>query len=715
MVDGKRPATQDLAAGAITGAITALVCVFAYRKNPYFFYWDDAQNYFMPLFVTIGHELRAGHWPMLLPQSWFMNNAVAEYQAGLQNPVLAAMQVLMSSCRDLRFATLLLAGSHLTLLSVASYALARRVGANRSWSMAAGVAIAGQPFLLYWLASAWWSGMLSEPWLVITLVGLVGEPRRLSNQLIILAGTYLTFSTGWMHADLALVAAVLVVFASYLARGDVKSALLVAASSATGVALCLPVLVVVASAAKGATRDVSFGNTGILTTDLNTLFTSFLPFHHVQTLWIAGLSRLAAPVGYVAWFVLPALAVWQWSDLKEASFRLRVVCAWTVIYGVMVLGPEMSGPSRWPIRYLPVFAIALAVLAAAILSQASQRLPNRRRFALMALTLALYLSWSAQPSGKELVRNLVAALVGWLVAEKWVTLKYAGPWLPTAMTVAVLVTIVWVNPSNPNLPSRGPAATVEEAQSTGHLGVPPTADTSVLYLTNYADADRLGLVALPWGASAFLVPEARVINGYTPLAPIGLSRLLCLDNWTSSCLEIFDRLFARDPDTGQTWADELRVSRLVVERGEREKLWLARKESQEWHTVGGTSAMVAYDRNQVLPKQAYVPTSPSLAVELEHESAEKSEWAVLRNDDEKAETLILSRPWYPGYRATLDGRPLDVFAHAGVFASVSIPPHQIGKLSVWYEPWGWRWAVTAAMAAVVLLLLIYRWALRAEQ
>jgi uncharacterized membrane protein YfhO len=76
----------------------------------------------------------------------------------------------------------------------------------------------------------------------------------------------------------------------------------------------------------------------------------------------------------------------------------------------------------------------------------------------------------------------------------------------------------------------------------------------------------------------------------------------------------------------------------------------------------------------------------------------------------EGETLIVfSRPWYPGFRAHLDGQPVAVELADLMLPTVRLPAGASGRLVLEYRPrslvvGAWSAAVTACLAVVIWVL-----------
>jgi hypothetical protein len=79
---------------------------------------------------------------------------------------------------------------------------------------------------------------------------------------------------------------------------------------------------------------------------------------------------------------------------------------------------------------------------------------------------------------------------------------------------------------------------------------------------------------------------------------------------------------------------------------------------------------------------------------------------------ECAGVLVLSDNWYPGWHASLDGRPVDVLRADAAIRAVAVPagPHRVELI---YRPDGLRWTAALSLATLTAVLLAALWPARA--
>lgn len=198
-----------------------------------------------------------------------------------------------------------------------------------------------------------------------------------------------------------------------------------------------------------------------------------------------------------------------------------------------------------------------------------------------------------------------------------------------------------------------------------------------------------------------------LVNGYSPVGHYGLSRLLCWHGARWTCPDSTLRMLRVDDATGLTFAELMRVRRIVVERGEH----LARVEGRmptPWRMTGETPFAVTFERplpNAHLPGSVAWPIAGVRIEPIGEPTARREALRVVRTEA-AAQTIVFARTAWPGYRAMLDGTPVAVRSHADFLVAVDLPPGQgNSELVLSFAPAGFEAGrITAGAAALALLI-----------
>ena len=423
---------------ALVAFLSALHIFLEHR----FFYWDDVQQTFAPVFYMIGEELRLGNWPAVTTLLWQGGFLVGEGLYQLFNPIALAIFFFLPYIDEIAFGMALHATIWLMIAASGVYLLALRLGSTPRWALIAGVAYAASPYLVYWLAASWINGAIAYaalPWLLFLLGG---QGPSAAAAVGIAFTTFVIAVAGWIHA----IFAVLLYGTAriFLPSKDVpmRQRVTFAAALAAGALLAAPQLLTTLTAVDISMRPSNISNSGTHVADLQGIVTAFWPAYVYPMRWFS--SEWGPPVYYAAWFLLPAALIAfreKLTSIKNAAWLVGPAFALLLAS----LGPEQLGPSRYPMRLLPAAWCALIPVAATIMSNYRASEPSSLiRWTAALLLWAALLSWQAHPD-----RTLVLAFwVAVIVLASMSTLGRDGLFERTTRSVLpVLATVlvpVWI-------------------------------------------------------------------------------------------------------------------------------------------------------------------------------------------------------------------------------------------------------------------------------
>ncbi|WP_306359670.1 hypothetical protein [Nocardia sp. CC227C] len=687
--------------------------------NARHFYTDDTESQYTGLWVGLGRALRAGEFPVLWPEQWMSGNNTMD-DAGLFNPPQLLIDLLAPSFDNMAlYATLVkLVFSIIAALGV--YRICLVYGARPAWAAVAGVAFPLSGFFLFFDEASWMTALTGTAWLVHAWASAVRYTRGDSGPIPVFVFLYLTISTQYIFP--AIEAALML---GAVAAGELVSrrawwpvARLAAVSGCAGLAglvVFLPSMLSAKVTWRGSAQVV---NDQFLTVpwseSLNASLPSTLP---AFPSWWGYVQPM--PVTYIAWFLIPALAFvdWRaarehWRDLVSAGLFALTMLLWAA-------GPGTIGPLRWPARVLPMIAIALLVLVCVLLGRFGTVARWRARsVAAGVLILALWVrSFSADPH--NVVRHVVsvAVIVAAGAAVVWLARTRGSAAACTAVVVAMFPIAYWQvsaaqpTPMSYNMPTnRSDAARVfpDFPGTTIQL-----ADRALVRPEDKSLDGAYG--SLVFGNYAKSL-ELDYVNGYTPTGHFYFGELLCM-RWDSSvCPDAYRRLFAPEPSTGRPPVDLMKLDRVVLQRALFPEVRAqAAPPGWRWADRPGDRYIWVLEREDGLVSTANGRVSATRDVTAAS-VAETDTTSRVRVSSARGGQVVFARLGWPGYRATLDGRPVPITTVAKSFVAVNVPAGtDSAELVLTWRPPGWKIGLATGAAGVLGLAVSQWWYLRVRR
>lgn len=699
-------------------AIVVLGGVLPLVREPSFYFWDDTAAVFVPTWRAIGSDLLAGRWPTLRPDLWMGGNLAAEAQFGLWSPVNLILAVLVGLSPDLGLAAAVVKIALMLLLAHGAYQLMREYGAAPAWSVAAASALPFGGFTLYFDATTWVAGLAAFAW----TPWFWWVSRRClharSNPLLVYVVGYLVVTNGNPYGVVAAVFVLLGLGCEGLLTGNWRGLgrlVLVGACVGTtaGVAY-LPMLFTADAGWRG--EGAAVENNGDLVPNLTMLFATSSP-SLLPRLEMWGQWGASAPLTYTAWFLVP-LAPWlPWDALRG---RRRAGAALAVVGGlflVLTVGPSSLWLFRWPVRLLQ-YAFLVAAVVVALLGTVGLRTdhPRRRTAASLALVAAGgWLSLAALPDlgGRHVAATALVAVLAFLLAALARTRPARVPGVLVAGTGAVLAAqLAWVPWNADVMIWRSPTSAAAYAEY-GRSFEGPVVQLAQGELT--PEPDRTDSAAeLLFGSQAAGVAGVESTTSYTGIGFNEFSRALCLNHAGNACANAFVAAWAPAGSRVPTphLLDAVKARTLVVQRALVPEA-ATFDPPPGWTRRAVTERVTVFTRDDEpqYPQSRLAATAGDVSV-VAALATPTTERLTVRTGPAGG-VLQFARLAWPGYTASVAGRPTPVERNAQGLIEVAVPGALVdAPVELRFVPPGLPLGIAVLLAGAVIAVGQGAWCAR---
>ncbi len=684
------------------GALVILFFVVLLWRDPLLFWNDDYALSILPVFADVARSWSEGHLPLLSPYSWVCGNLAGEFQYGTFSVCVNAAVILIWKL-PLTFpqqaAALSLA--HLFVLATGGYLLGRERRLEPPLAMMVGLIAALNGWIVCWGAIDWFGALGAFAWLPWAWWGAeraLDPARGRARFLWPVLFVYLVITGGFPYTVvmLALLLAWLGVKTFTLTK-DGRAVLPLVWGTLLGIGLAAPAWLALLDYMSGSARTAQEAVShwqwlvppsawpGLVlpawTVPWADFSTRLIP--HAATELAVGLVAPAAVLGALL------------ANGRVFVRRMRWELALLMAVVILAMLPTAS-VFRWSFRWLPFFHLVLALCAAEAL-----RLRAKAAVGAIALVLVTGAAMWWAGAGGSFGRQTFLAFI--LVAALWAAMERTRlrPWAPAVITFLSLLATYLCIPPNGGVPKYHLDQNLTQAAPL---------DPARLYLSIYpapeyayrveAHPGPVGLVVRPGSASMW--GAVRFINGYSPIRPAGVARLFdfaihgeiapwageYFPQWRGGPEDILARLGV----DGIIVATEVGI----VPRPEGE--WgvaYAAPEGVVYHRKGGALPRVqSITADESRPGESF---APALVSRIE-DSRQRVEAEVAVPAGGAPAWLTFARPYFRGYRASLDGHPLAVTSFRGLTPAVLVPAGASGHLRMVYRPW---WLVTGGLVAAI--------------
>ena len=736
--------SERRAVAALVAALVAAILLPLWSNDSYFFR-DDFKNQYLPGYAEAVRAWQAGEPALLSPLSWRSGALAGEYQYAVFSPVLAGCNlILFGSGVPPHMIAAILAGIHFLILGLGCYVLARSKGLIPPLAVMVGLASTLNGWVFYWGVN--WFPALSSfayiPWIWWLLKrslepGADGIKQRGGRWETIAAGLLIAavVTSGWPFTCLmvGLIAAFLG-FRCLYAEKSLRRLAPLAISGAIGLGLSAPAWLMLVeysgSTIRGQTTD-PLALQDEFVVPLKAYFGTILP--SLRAAWVGpwmpphDTDSKLMHVGLAPVALLIAAAITLRGGLVR---KLK----WDLL-GLLILVNLASLPSiglfKWSFRWLPLLFLQLALFAGQAAMLAAQKSPTRFRPGIAALLAvaavagyALAIDNNFSGANIRLSAHLLILALGWAVAEQFRVFsrwRRHLPWMMVCVTSGVTYAILLEGYQ----PKRKPLG----------IGLTPVLEPTITYLALY-DLEKHrkpGQIVTFAGQRYFPGNEhmhsgLQIVNGYSPMGPAG-------SNWRFG----FDYMGAlpshNTPGDSMPLDAVLRrmaVDGLVVWSGMKTARNISfddfepvatLPDARVFHRRGGRTPKVQtlpqalltapVDKVWQLPRSRWpllekpgltaADSLPAGGARTETSGSEVSEFgeaelkmvensrhrvmvAVDASASDRPVVLSFARPWFPGYRAYLDGVPIVVARLDGLMPAVEVPAGRRARVLLHYRP-----------------------------
>jgi hypothetical protein len=719
------------------GAIVVAFCLVLLWRDPLLFWNDDYELSILPVFADVARSWSERHLPLLSPYSWVCGNLAGEFQYGTFSVFVNAAVVLIWKF-PLSFPqqAAALSMTHLFILGIGGYLLARGRNLSSALSMMVALVTALNGWIICWGATDWFGALGAFawfPWAWWSLERALDSRRSRWRFLWPAPFVYLLVTGGFPYTVLML--AVLAAWLSFKSLGQTKSLSSIRPliiGLVLGFGLSSPAWLALFDYVRGSAREAQDGAA------------------HFQ--WLVPASSLPA-------FILPNWTV-KWADFSTRLIphtATEMACGlvppiallvgfaacgralvrqlkWELGLLVLVLIISMlpsANVFRWSFRWLPFLHVILALCAAEAFRvfnsrkdevtaegakgaerkiSASSAVISPGLFGIGSVGLAIGASLFFHTSGEHAFPFVWISL---LIAAAWAFMeKLCFPalraWTPALVTLAsLLATYLCISPN----------CGVPKYNLDQKLTAPAPLDPERLYLSVYPAPElayRLERKPEPFGTtlrigSTSMWGGVHLLNGYSPIRPSGVAREFDLAIHGEIRPELGRSLLENEggPDgkLARLGVDGIIIANEFAGDPQPDTEWelaIATEEGRVFHRRAGALARVR-SVNALDSRRNEQFVSADISRIVHGRNRLLADVTVPPNG--KPALLTISRPFFNGYRAKLGDVALKVDSYRGLMPIIEIPAGMSGRLTLVYRPWWLIYGGAISLGCLVLILL----------
>ncbi len=694
------------------GLIGAVVFLIPYLQNPYFYYVGDNPESFVPNWYHYGEQLLKGIWPTIDSAGWYGGNYIGEAAASTWNPVLVLCYIVVAQFNSLTAAAAFVMVTHLCLLAMGTYLLAREYGAARVSSTVFAFAVPLTGFTLYYEAAGWPAGLAAFVWVTWFWWAARRFARGASSPLLPFLIGAMAMTVGNPYAALGLIIVMFGIGVELLVRKNVRTFVQLAIMGACVGSVAVLVFFPLLGAMPVTSRQelAMIANDTFMVPGVGDLVSSSAPSYLPAITNWNGQVRESLPSTYFVWFAIPLLPWLRWRTLLTPARSLVSLAVVGGIYAMLTFGPSNLWLFRWPIRLVEYLYLSIAVVFAVLLSKglAKDHLRNRTIATIGLVGVGAYLSFAVRPEYWRMHAIATVLVLVFFFAALWAYRKRG--WM--ALGVALLIGTIGVATYQTNrIPYPGvevgppivPASDVSQVKA-------GTAEFKGTYLQLAAQGLVKGTSEQDEGEVMFgnlsVLTGHESITRYSGIGFTKFTQALCMDYKGSVCPDAYRNAFRPVQGTNIPLIDALRVETLVLQDALFPNV-VNNPPPRGWTVVAREDGATVWTRDAPLPYPGRVSWA-SRGVTVASSTSEPATEQVKFNAPTGGGQLIFARLDWPGYSATIDGKTVEVRNGDAGLITIDVPAGE-HTLALDYATPGLRLGVMLVGGATLVVLIQTLW------
>lgn len=758
--------------GFILCFLVLIICSVLYLINPFTFWADDFQSYFLPGFYDIGRSLCQGDFPLLSPYSWLGGNFIGEYQYAVFNPFELTCYLLIYLLKlPLSMLAGILVALHLMVMALGVFFLIRQRGLNPRIAVFAGLIFAFNGWGFCWGARNWYIAMSSVmwlPWLWWSLEGISTSQNRRIKIIVSSLFVFFLISSGFPYGILMGLAITVWVYVENLRlRQEPKSIFPFVLSWLLGMGLSAPSWMSILEYASFTTRNIS--NLGIQeygkwTVPFNALLGMINP--DFPSIWRVFSGQFDTRTSIELFNgVLPIIFIGAALFLGKQSYLRKQKSQLIFAFLVLLLSslPGFLG-FRFSFKWLALFHLVVSIIAAESLDY---MLRTKEGIDFVKNKLILYIFFCVTVAW-ALGRYCSYCNIGLDLYNEsnlfWYLLIFSGYGLflkrstenqNRSITLIVISFIFILVYANFDMKSSYP-----QWNFTDSLVTKEPWKENIQYISFYLDQDiytASGRFEKEFGdylkpANLGMFSGVRCIQGYSPQAHFGLTKIFSF-KWFGQIgdLSTAERIlkYESGPDG---LLNLMGIDGVVLSRSFSKYVPILKQNG--WNVVDASSLNQSYDfaiimerknvaalrlrsinratflnnprvilrlinnnKSENVPVLIYEDNVVSKVTNVEYANAKvelikdgrnKTVFRVTNNAPDKSALILVSRPWYPGFKAVMNRKKLTVKIVDMIMPAVLVPPGESGIVNLYFRPFSLTLGISISIISLILMYLIYK-------
>lgn len=682
----------------IIALFIVLVCTLSDKS---FFFYDDAQNSYLPYYRAVGRMWLNKEIPLIIKNTFIGQNMMIDIDRGIflpQNIILSILSVKIES-----FLTISRLVAFVNFVLMAFFAQKISEALNIKNKVVVAFLFCINPIFLYFYLASWWNSAAGQVWFVAALASIFLLRKKFEIKYLVLnvISVLCILASGWPHSVISYGFVITVYLIELFFKREYKKIMILLFIHLGIFLIGINIYSEYVISSKLIDRPNGFGNYGnFLTPSFNSILMTFIPNYYTFINKFGGYSIIKIPIAYSSIYILILICFIK--DIKKIfkGENVKFLGILILLFFMSSQLPTQLGPLRWQFRFLPYFSEILIIFSMYSLSINDLKITKSRfKIFIGILCTSAFLSFFVveEHFAKMFQVNLVFLILTiFYVYTVWKEGKFK---LVSSIvyTIFMLFLILFIQKStNGILPLDGVTPNINMENSFQKKGY-------LLSLTN-GKTPVENLEDLHYGQ--FLYFNMKTINGYSP---VGNKKIMELLGYPESAHHIFNQESTVNALSNKynnvCYFDLLNIGSIAIFKDQLNDDMKNKIQGCGYLTRNVRNPNAIYfvkDKSNTVGNISYLSEGIKANNLLENK-ANKEKYLISSTQNGY---IIMSKVYWRGYRAYINGKKINVSNEKGLIKLDNVPKGlDKATLEIKYFPASWKYTLWLIPLGIVIILI----------
>lgn len=693
----------------IIALFIVLVCTLSDKS---FFFYDDAQNDGLAYLRKIGRLWLNGEIPFIIKDSMIGQNQMIDIYRGIFLPENILFSILSVKLNSFILISDIIAFIRISMMSFFSFKIGESLSINRKFRIILSFLFCINPIFLYFYLPSWWGIPGGQIWFIASLASilLLRKSFKLKYLIFNIFSTLFLLVSAWPQSIIAYIFVVIYFLLELLKNKEYNKIIVIILIYFGVILISLNIYSEYIISSYLLDRDSGFGNFGnFLNPSFNQIFMTFTPVYYNFMNRFGGYLITYVPIGYSSIYILYLLCFSKRTGelFKDKNFNFLFYLS--LIFFILAQLPSQFSQIRFQFRFLPYLSELLVILSIygigiKKLEFSKSKIKIFVGFIMLSSLLSIF---SVEGDFKKIFQvNCIFIILSVSYLYTVIKGKEFNFIYSIGYNIFMFLLMIFVQSSiNGILPFPGIKEHINMENNFSKKGY-------LLSLTN-GNQSRKNLEDLFTGE--FLYYGVKSINGYSPIGNKEINKLL---GYPRDAQHIMDKERAVNSLSNKyrevCYFDLLNITSIAMLKEDLNNNDIkSRIENCKFHLKNVKNPSVVYfvKNHDIVGNISYVSEGIKVNKILENK-ANKEKYEISTN---KKGYVILSKVYWRGYRAFVDGKKVNISDENGLIKVDDIPLGlNNAVLEIKYFPASWRVTLWLGLIGIVVIVLTLKYLKKRE-